>query len=126
MKVECGSLNNLVVRDRIVSVVQDKLLDITDCILEQGCKFWQSDEESAEQIVDCLIEYADIQEWTEDELEYAVRVINFFCCLKFAYVNGLLKEDTEGHIKVPDRWKHDLLMDGFEGDIDAIRNCSKG
>ena len=124
--MECGPLDELIVRDWVAASVQDNSLNITECILEQGCKFWQKDNESASQIADCLIEYVDIEDWTEDEFEYAVRVVNYFCCLKFAYANGLLKEDTEGHIKVPDQWKHDLMMDEFEGDADAIRDSSTG
>jgi len=126
MTMECGPLDNLFVRDWVAAAVQDNSLKITDCILKQDCKFWQKDDESADQIADCLIEHVDITEWTEDEFEYAVRVVNYFCCLKFAYTNGLLKEDTEGYIRVPDQWKHDLLMDKFEGDIDEIRDSNSG
>ena len=123
--MECRPIDNLIVRDGVVNSVQSKLLEITDCILDQQCKFWQDDDKSAEQIADCLIAHIDIEEWTEDEFEYAVRLVNFFCCLKLAYVKGLLKEDKNGHLRVPDKWKKDLSMSGFEGDIDDIRNCSK-
>lgn len=125
--MECEPMHKLIVREWMTDAVRSKALDITDCILDRGCKFWQEDEDSAEEIADCLIEHVDIQEWTDDEFEYAIRLVNYFCALKFAYINGILKEDADGHLKVPDKWKNDLSMNGFEeGDIDEIRDSNKG
>jgi len=105
---KCGPLSDLIVRDWVVKDIRSKVLDVTDCILEQGCKFWQDDDQSAEEIADCLVNHLEISEWTDDEFEYAVRVINFFCALKFAYINGLLQEDNQGTLNVPARWEREL------------------
>jgi len=118
---KCGPLDDLIVRDRVVKDIRSKILDVTNCILEQGCKFWQDDDKSAEEIAGCLVHHLDISEWTEDEFEYAVRVVNFFCALKLAHINGLLKKDEDGTINIPHDWEDEL--EGNEDD--SQRHCGQ-
>ncbi len=103
---KCGPISDLIVRDWVVEDIRSKVLDVTDCIVNQGCKFWQGDDQSAEEIADCLINHLDVSQWTNDEFEYAVRVTNFYCALKFAYLKSGRSHQSDGHtqnitLKIP-------------------------
>ncbi len=112
---KCGPISDLIVRDWVVEDIRSKVLDVTDCIVNQGCKFWQGDDQSAEEIADCLINHLDVSQWTNDEFEYAVRVTNFYCALKFAYLNGLLQKDERGRLGVPAQWEIEGNVNGIQG-----------
>ena len=93
-----------IVRDKSSEALIESIIPIVDCILESGCKWYGNDEESAEQIAECMCCHLDYSDFTSDEFEYALKWVNYFCALKYAYINGLLKEDEEGHLHVPKEW----------------------
>jgi len=102
--MECIPISQLIVRDSVRDSVQSNAIDVVDCILHTGCRFWQDDDNSAQQIGDCLVLcMSGVSEWTADEFEYAVRVVCFFCAVKFAHVYDML-ENKDGDIDIPNDW----------------------
>lgn len=109
----CIPLDELIVRDWVVDSIRSHVLKIVDCIINCGCKFWQDDDASAAEIAECIVSSVDINEWTEDEFEYAVRAVNYFSTLKFLFVNGVLQENIDGDIHIPEIWQTEI---GYNND----------
>ncbi len=77
---------NLVIRENVKSSLNEVISDIVDCILNQGCTFWDNRDESADQIAECMFKHVDYSRWTGDEFEYACQLINYCCAMKLAFI----------------------------------------
>ena len=105
----CGPINQLIVRDDISKNIWDNIPDAVIDIINSGCPFWKADDESAGQVVQCLNKYYDFTEWTNDEFEYALRIINFICCVQIADYSGFLPQNNDGDAIIPEAWFKVLL-----------------
>jgi len=101
----------LIIRDKVNRALFEGVIPTVDCILDTGCQWYGDDEESAEQIADCMREHVDYSDYTADEFEYVLRWITYLCGLKCAYLLGVLKEDENGHIHIPKDWTKKAGLD---------------
>ena len=101
-------INDLVVRAKIQDSLLESVLPVVDCIFENDCEWYGDDDKSADQIAGCLHEYIDYSDYTEDEFEFVLRWLNYFCAIKYAYMHNLLKEDEKGCLNIPKAWKEKL------------------
>lgn len=101
---------DFIIRDKVNNDLLNGVIPAVDCILNSECKWYSNDDESANEIADCMYEYIDYSDYTSDEFEYVLRWIIYFCGVKYAYNSGLLKKDDNGSIRVPKEWTKNMRM----------------
>jgi hypothetical protein len=91
------------VREPIRQELNSKIVDISSYILDTyGDDVLLDDLEAAsDAVVEGSMRFMDVQEMTEDELEFMVDQVLHYCVIGYAIRKGILREDKNGNIVLP-------------------------